>query len=321
VPRPFQFAVTAPPIRPDLAAWADELRHVETMGIATVVLADHWTDGYDTEPMVALSMAAALTSSLRLQAGVLGNDYRHPVLTHRMAATLQLLCNGRFVLGLGAGWLATDYETAGLPFDPPDVRVERLEEAVAVIKRLFEPEPLTYRGTHYQIENLDGLPKVEHAPCLFIGGGRPRVLRLAGREADVVGLNASLRNGALGNHAVRDLAADQIAQKLVWIAEGAEQVGRQLEGLDLALNHWLVRVTETEAAAHQFLERIAERLDVPVSILEASPAVLVGTPDQLVSKLRADRDRFGINVVQLDAGFHPSQLDSWSPIIAELAGT
>jgi probable F420-dependent oxidoreductase len=296
------------------------LRAIEAMGISTVVMADHWTDGYDTEPMVALAMAAATTSTLRVQTGVLGNDYRHPVLTHRMAATLQLLSGGRLVLGLGAGWLTTDYETAGIPLDPPAVRVDRLEEAVGVIKGLFRPEPLTHTGTHYRISGLDGLPKVV-PPRFFIGGGRPRVLRLAGREADVVGINAGLREGALGAHAIADFGAERVAEKIAWVAEGAAAAGRSLDDIDLELNHWLVRVTPTVVEAGAFLDRMAARFGIESETLDESPAVLVGTVERLAAKLRADRDRFGINVVQLDAGFHPQRLDDLSPLVEQLAGT
>ncbi|MBW8825353.1 MAG: LLM class flavin-dependent oxidoreductase, partial [Acidobacteria bacterium] len=114
-----------------MADWTDGLRRIEAMGFDTVVMADHWTDGYGSEPMVTLTAAAMATSTLRLQTGVLGNDYRHPVLTHRMAATLDVVSGGRFVLGMGAGWLRSDYETAGLPMDEPGVRVSRLEESIA----------------------------------------------------------------------------------------------------------------------------------------------------------------------------------------------
>lgn len=320
MPRPFEFAVTAPPVQADLEAWGAALRRIEDMGIGTIVMADHWTDGYDTEPMVALSAAAALTSSVRLQTGVLGVDYRHPVLVHRIAATLQRLSSGRFVLGIGAGWLTSDYETAGIPLDPPAVRVDRLEEAIAVVKGLFGPEPFSFEGEHYRINGLDGLPKVT-PPRFFVGGGRPRVLRLAGREADVVGINASLREGELGAHAVVDLAPDRIAQKVAWAREGAEAAGRSFDDLDLELNHWLVRVTASEADAGAFLDRMAARFGITGAELDESPAVLIGTLEQLADKLRRDRERFGINLIQLDAGFHPERLDDLAPLVAELAGT
>ncbi|MBW8824736.1 MAG: LLM class flavin-dependent oxidoreductase, partial [Acidobacteria bacterium] len=214
-------------------------------------------------------------------------------------ATLDVVSGGRFVLGMGAGWLRSDYETAGLPMDEPGVRVSRLEESIAVIKGLFGDEPFSFAGDHYRIEELDGLPKpvTRPHPPFFIGGGRPRVLRIAGREAEIVGIGASLRAGELGAHAVVDLVPERIDDKLGWIAEGAAQSGRAIGDLELELNHWLVRVTDTSAEADQFL---------------------VG---QIVEKLAADRERFGISAVQLDAGYHPKDLDQLAPIVEALAGT
>ena len=128
-----------------MAAWRESLRGIEDMGFSAIVMADHFTEGYELEPMVGLTAAATYTSAVRLQTGVLGNDYRHPVLVHRMAAALDSVSEGRLVLGLGAGWMTSDYEAAGLDYDPPGQRLSRFEEAVAVIKGLFREEPLTVR--------------------------------------------------------------------------------------------------------------------------------------------------------------------------------
>ena len=224
---PFRFAATMPAPAPPLADWHAQLRHLEDLGLSSVVAADHFTGGYSFEPMVALTAAAAATTRLRLQTGVLGNDYRHPVLVHRMAALLDVVSEGRLVLGLGAGWMTSDYDAAGIALDPPGERVDRLAEALTVIKGLFGPEPFDFTGEHYAVRALDGLPKpVQHPhPPIFVGGGSPRVLRLAGREADIVGINASLRAGELGAHAVRDLSVDRVAEKIGWAREGAVRGG------------------------------------------------------------------------------------------------
>ena len=173
---PFRFAATMPAPEPPLADWHAQLRHLEDLGLSSVVAADHFTGGYSFEPMVALTAAAAATTRLRLQTGVLGNDYRHPVLVHRMAALLDVVSDGRLVLGLGAGWMISDYEAAGIALDPPGERVDRLAEALTVIKGLFGPEPFDFTGEHYALRELDGLPKpVQHPhPPLFVGGGSPR---------------------------------------------------------------------------------------------------------------------------------------------------
>ena len=240
---PFRFAATMPaPIRP-VAEWGAALRRFEDLGLWSVVAADHFTGGYTFEPMVALTAAAGATTTLRLQTGVLGNDYRHPVLVHRMASLLDVVSDGRVVLGLGAGWMTTDYEAAGIPLDPPGVRVSRFAEAVAVVKGLFGPGPFDFGGEHYEVHALDGLPKPvqQPHPPVFVGGGSPRVLRLAGREADIVGINASLRAGELGADAVRDLSFERVAEKITWAREGAAAAGRDPDALELEMNHWLAQ--------------------------------------------------------------------------------
>jgi probable F420-dependent oxidoreductase len=320
---PFRFAATMPAPAPPLADWHAQLRHLEDLGLSSVVAADHFTGGYSFEPMVALTAAAAATTRLRLQTGVLGNDYRHPVLVHRMAALLDFVSDGRLVLGLGAGWMSSDYEAAGIALDPPGERVDRLAEALTVIKGLFGPEPFDFTGKHYAIRALDGMPKpVQHPhPPLFVGGGSPRVLRLAGGKADIVGINASLRAGELGAHAVRDLSVERVAEKIGWAREGAVASGRDPGALELEMNHWLARVTPTTGAADDLLARMGARFDVDPDVLAASPSVLVGTVAQIIDTLEARREQLGISYLQLDAGFPTPDLDAFSPVIETLAAT
>jgi probable F420-dependent oxidoreductase len=318
---PIRFSVTVPAWTGTLEAWQAELRRLEDAGFHAVVAADHFTEGWDIEPMVALTAAALSTSTLRVQTGVLGNDYRHPVLVHRMAATLDALSGGRLTLGLGAGWLQSDYEAAGIPLDRPGTRIERLEEAIRVIKGLFRPEPLHHEGHHYRIAALRGAPASvqQPHPPLFLGGGSPRVLRLAGREADIVGIVASLRAGAMGRHAVVDLQRASVEEKLGWVREGIAASGRHTDDVTIEINHWLVRVTGTEAEADAFLAKVAARNDVPVDLLRDSPAVLVGTVPQLVDAIVERRDSLGISYFQLDAGFPPADVASLLPLVAKLA--
>ena len=320
--RPFTFAITPPPVAGDLRRWRDDVRGIEEAGIDTVVVADHFTAGWDVEPIVTLTAIAAATTTLRLQTGVLGVDYRHPVLVHRMAATLDIVSEGRLTLGLGAGWLTSDYESAGLPLDPPGRRIARLEEAVQVIKGLFGPEPVNHRGPNYTITNLVGVPEAVQRPHppIFMGGGSPKVLRLAGREADIVGIVPSLRAGHLGEGAVRDLARASVEEKVSWIRQGMEASGRTLDDVTLEMNHWLVRVTKTTADADALIERTAAANEVPPELLRDSPGVLVGTVAQLVDVLEERRASLGISYIQLDAGMPPRDATALFPLVAALKG-
>jgi probable F420-dependent oxidoreductase len=320
---PIRFAVSAPTRIESTAAWTDELRRIEDMGFDRVVMADHFTDGYDLEPFVALTAAAMATTRLGLQTSVLGNDYRHPVLTARLAASLDVVSNGRFTLGLGAGWMRSDYEAAGIPLDPPGVRVSRLTEAIDVVVGLLSGGPFRYEGEHYQVHDLDLLPRTVQRPHppIFVGGGSPRVLALGGRRAQMVGVLASLAAGAIGPEAIADQSRERVVEKIGWVRAAAASVGRGPDEVEIEMNHWLVRVTATAAEAEELLTKVAARQGVPVELIAASPAVLVGPLAQCIDTIRARRDELGISCFQLDAGFAPKDLDSLAPLVAALAGT
>jgi probable F420-dependent oxidoreductase len=320
---PFRFSVTPPGSLAPMSAWVADLRRIEDLGFDTVVVADHFTGGWDVEPMVVLTAAAMATTTLRLQTGVLGNDYRHPVQVHRMAATLDAVSEGRFTLGIGAGWMVSDYEAAGLAYDPPGTRVDRLVESLAVIKGLFGPHPFDFAGAYYTVRGLVGSPPPVQRPHppLFVGGGSPRVLRLAGGEADIVGVNASLRAGEMGAHAIVDLRRPRVEEKVGWVHQGAAAAGRSPDDIELEMNHWLVRVTKTESEADELLARVAARYEVDPTVLTESPSVLVGPVARCIETLQERREQLGFSNLQLDAGFPPKDLDSLAPIVAALAGT
>src|ERR1700743_2680311 len=131
------------------------------------------------------------SEGLALGLMVAGNDYRAPLLLAQEAMSVQGISGGRLELGLGAGWDAADYRQLGLPLDRPGARIDRLAEAVRIIKTYCVGEPFDFEGKHYRLEGV--VPAVRGpAPRLMIGGGGPRVLALAAREADIVGINVPL---------------------------------------------------------------------------------------------------------------------------------
>src|SRR5436189_5839962 len=145
--RPFRFGVNVRTAASQ-AEWADKARKVEAIGYAVLLVPDHLADLL--APFPALPAAAGATPRLRVGTAVLNNDFRHPALLAREAATLDVLSDGRLELGLGAGHMQSEYEQVGLAFDPGATRVERLEEAVVIVKRLLEGEPVTFSGRHYR---------------------------------------------------------------------------------------------------------------------------------------------------------------------------
>jgi len=157
------------------AQYRDGARQWEDLGYSTLFVPDHFVD-HPLAPIPAMAMVAEATERLRIGSLVLGNDYKHPVVLAREAATLDLLSDGRLELGVGAGWMTADYEKAGMPLDPPGVRVDRLAESLTVLKGLFADQPFSFDGKHYQITDLDGSPKPVQrpGPPIIVGGGGER---------------------------------------------------------------------------------------------------------------------------------------------------
>lgn len=194
--RPFRFSVGGgTPL--SAKALGERGRKAEALGYSTYVLSDHLLD--TLAPNVALAAIAAVTSTLRIGHFVLNNDLRHPAVLHQELATLDVLSEGRLDIGIGAGWNEPEYRASGVAFEAVPDRVSRLEDAVAVLKGLFRDEPLSFAGRHYTITAMDGRPKPVQRPHppILIGGGGKRLLELAAREAQIVGLapRIGLRSG------------------------------------------------------------------------------------------------------------------------------
>jgi probable F420-dependent oxidoreductase len=322
-PRPFRFTAQIPDLTASIAEWRKELRRLEDMGFSTVALADHFTGGYTLEPLVMLTAAAMESTQLRVQTAVLGNDYRHPVLTHRMAATLDVVSEGRLELGIGAGWMRSDYLAAGLTYDRAGARIDRLTESITVLKGLFSGEAFTFTGAHFTVRDLVGVPAPVQRPHppLLIGGGGPRMLRLVGREADIAGINANLAAGDVGGHSVADVSWERMAEKIGWVREGAEAAGRVFDDIELSMAQWLLHVTDDRIEADTLIAKMAARLGVDAAWLDEAPGVLVGSPARCAEKLHALRDRLGISYVQVHSGPRGTDLTGIGRVVAELAGT
>jgi probable F420-dependent oxidoreductase len=319
--RPFRFTAQVPDLSGSVAEWRDAIRRVEDMGFSTLALADHFTGGYTMEPLTTLAAASAATS-LRLQTAVLGVDYRHPVLLHRMVATLDAVSNGRVELGIGAGWMRSDYDAAGMTMDRPGVRIERLEETVTVFKLLCGDEAVTFKGEHVTIDGLVGVPAVVQRPHppILIGGGGERMLRLAGRQGDIVGINANLAAGDIGAHSVLDVSWEKMAEKVEWARHGAKQSGRRFDEIELSMAQWLLHINDSKSECDAVLDKLAGRVGVDRAWLEAAPGVLVGSVGRVVEKLYELRERLGISYVQVHAGPRGIDLEPVAPVIAALAG-
>ena len=316
MPHPFRFSSAMPRLNGSMSAWRADLRRIEDLGFWSVAVSDHFTQGWVMEPTVAMTAAAEATGTLRLLPLVLANDYRHPVLLHKTLATLDVLSGGRVEIGIGAGWMTTDFDAAGIALDPAGVRVDRLAESVKVITGLFDAEPLTYAGEHYRITDLDGLPKSVQSPrpSILIGGGGRRVLQLAGAAADIVGINASMRAGTATGLSLLDLTADRVKKKIFIAREAASAAGRDPSALRYQMSILSMDITDAPHARRWVSSMAADTTDP--AVLAGSPAVLHGSVASCVETLQRHREEYGLDYIHF--GGDPVTA---APIVARLAGT
>ncbi len=285
-------------------------RRAEDAGFSTFYVPDHFIET-EMAPIVAMSAAAAVTTSLRVGALVFDNDYKHPAILAKEIATIDNLSGGRTVLGIGAGWMEVDYTALGIPYDRPGVRIARLEEGLAVIKGCYGDGPFSFAGDHYTITDYDGIPKpVQPNVPILVGGGGPKVLRLAGREADIVGINPNLRAGAITGDAVTDSLAEMTDQKVAWIKEGA---GSRFDDLELQIRYFLAAVTDDR---HGLASAMAPGFGItPDQALEAGIA-LVGTVDECCELMERRRERWNVNYAVVGG----DQIEMFAPVVERLAG-
>jgi probable F420-dependent oxidoreductase len=308
--KPFRFGVQCGGDR-DRADFEQLARKIEALGYATLYLPDHFIDT-QMAPLVGMAVAAEATKTLRVGALVFDNDYKHPAILAKEIATLDRLSDGRVELGIGAGWMKVDYDALGLPYDRAGVRVDRLEEGLAVIKGCWGPEPFSFSGEHYTITDYDGIPKpTQQPPPILVGGGGPRVLRLAGREADIVGINPNLRAGAVTNDAAADSLAERVDEKVGWIKEGA---GARFDDLELQIRYFFAAITDDRQA---LAEAAAPGFDMtPEDALEAG-ITCIGTIDEICDQLVARRERWGVSYVVIGDDI----FEQFAPVVDRLAGT
>ncbi len=293
------------------AGWQDFARQAEDLGFSTLVIPDHFSA--QLAPLPAIMSAAAVTSRLRFGTNVLDNDFRHPAVLAKEAATVDLLTDGRFELGLGAGWSPSDYAQTGIPFDSGAVRLGRIKEAVHIIKAAFGPQPVTFEGKYYAVQDLNVLPKPTQTPHLplLLGASRRQMLTFAAQVADIIGLEDQ-------QWPQRDLNATRIP-----VANAAEQVaivreaaGSRFDQIELSM--LLARIVITDHP-REVVSDMAASLGLTDEQVRDSASILIGTVDSIVEQFQERRERIGISYgivfqqAALEGGF--------SRVVARLSGT
>jgi probable F420-dependent oxidoreductase len=314
--RPFRFLAEAAGIA-DGQGLAADARRAEAMGIDVLVIPDHLIE--QLAPIPFMATVAAATERLRVGTFVLNNDLRHPAVLAQDLASLDVLSGGRLEIGIGAGWNVPEYRAIGLPFDPVGRRVARLGEAIAVLKGAFAPGPFSFAGEHFTITELDGYPKPvqQPHPPIFVGGGGRRILSLAGREADIVGLAPRILPGDEPRTDPRSLTLEAAAEKIGWVREAAGDRFDRLEFNTYPSTSEIVVTDHALPKVRELADRLRARTGIEITERQLldSPHIFIGSIDGLVEKFRMLRERLGISSIMVGG------IDELAPVVERLKGT
>jgi probable F420-dependent oxidoreductase len=320
--RPFRFAVQSFSAS-SAAEWKNRAKKVESLGYSALHLADHIIGPgpaleatnhplQELAAVPAMAVAAEATSTLKVGCRVFCQDYKHPAVLAKEAATLDLLSDGRLELGIGAGWLKGEYDALGIPMDPAPQRITRLKETVAILKAHLEGGPIDFKGESFQLSGFEGAPRPVQTPRppIMIGGGGKRVLGIAAREADIVSFNFNNRSGIIGPDGVNLSTAEETAKKVGWVRDAA---GDRFDDLELEIGAYFTFVGPgTEAAA----EGMAGAFGFSKEEMMKHPHGLFGEVAAVCDELQSRRDTYGISYVTVG----DNAIDAFAPVVAELAG-
>jgi probable F420-dependent oxidoreductase len=297
-------------------------RKAEDLGFSTVLVGDHM--GRSPAPLPVLLFAAASTTRLRVSPQVLANDFRNPAMLAKEVATIDLLTDGRFELGIGTGWPAgspnaiSDYAQAGIPLDETGTRVSRLFESARIIKRfLSSEETFSFAGRHYTIEGLVPFPRPVQRPRppIMVAGAGPRMLRLCAQEVDIINLAPrppTLGRTARGSQGFGLTMADTVA--IV-----REAAGARYDAIELCVfaNNPDCGNPSITNDPSPLIDRLAEEMHAPRQAIADMPATMIGSVDEIVDRIQRERDLYDISY-RVIPGY---AMDSFAPVLRRTVGT
>jgi len=313
--RPFRFGVGSLLSATTRQEQVDHVQRAEDAGYDFATFSDHFFVPFS--PMVAMALAAEVTTRLRLLPFMLANDLRNPAVLAKDVATLDVVSGGRVELGIGAGWSAADFTAAGLPFLPAGERIARLEQAIEVLRGAWRGEPFDHDGPAYPVRGLVGTPAPVQpgGPPLMVGGGGRKILTLAARVADIVTINPQPIGVAPTGDAT---PAERLAERVAWIDAATE--GRATQPERHILIGSVAVTDDRRAGAERAIEFIASRPGVAVlpepDELLASPFAAIGSVAHLCAQLEELRATTGISSFSVPA----DALTEFAPVVAALAG-
>ncbi len=231
----------------------DLARGAEVAGFESFWVSDHFFGGQgvpDRDCLEAWTLLAALareTTRIRLGTLVAAVQYRNPALLAKMAAGVDQISGGRLEFGVGAGWKEEEYRAYGYDYPSAGERVDQLKDALEIARRLWTEDRATYHGKHYRVDGAVCAPKPAQRPHppIWIGGAKPRVMRLAVRYADGFDLGRHGRDG-------RDLAPEEMVQAFTELEEMERAAKRERP---LMRSHWSSSVLEGDG------DRLLDKID------------------------------------------------------------
>ena len=318
--KPFRFGAQAYSAdSPD--DWRQLAQKVESLGFSSFHLADHYIgDGpalaaanhplQNLAAVPALAVAAEATESIKVGCRVFCCDYHQPAVLAKEVATIDWFSGGRLELGLGAGWVKSEYDAMGIPMERPGVRIDRMTETLDLIRQHYSGEQIELAGEHFRASGFSGSPTTGVVPPIMIGGGSPRILGIAGKEADIVSINFDNSAGKIGPQGVGSGTIDGTAQKIEWVRAGA---GERFDDLEIEIAAYFTVVTDhTEAVQGEF----AKLFGLEASDIANHPHCLIGPVEELIDTIQQRREDLGINYIT----FSGAVIDDVAPIVEALSG-
>jgi probable F420-dependent oxidoreductase len=310
--RPFRFGAMTYWTHIPPSKWIETVQHIERLGYSTLFQADHFnTLAYD--PTVLLSSAASVTEKLNIGTLVFDVDYRHPVIYAKTAATLHLLSGGRFEFGIGAGWDVRDYDWSGIPFEKPITRIKRLDEALTIIRSLWTQESTTLDGKYYKITEMVQTGELVEGdyPKIMVGGGGKRLLSVAGKHADIVGIQWPIPGGKFSGDSILEVSLDRVKERIKWVYDSAEKAGRDSANIEFQMFFPDCLIT---GEAESVIQGIANHYGVSLEAVRDCPQFLIGSSDEVIDKLNMIRDQTGISYMV----FGPDDVETFDRFAKEV---
>ena len=322
--RPFRFAIQGFSST-SLKDWAELARKVEGSGFSTLHVADHYLGpgsmiegtGHRVQQMAlipALTAAALSTTTLRVGSRMACTSYHLPTILTKELATIDLLSEGRLEVGLGAGWLAKEYEALGIPFESAGTRLEVLRETAEFMKLAFAAEAeVDYHGQYVESYGYVPVPASVQRPHppIMIGGGAPKILGIAGRLADIVSVNFNNSGGVVGAGSISSSTEAETAKKIQWIKDGA---GDRFDEIELETATYFISI---EGRSQITADAVMQRTGMGLEELKRFPHAAVGSVDEVVDELQRRREEYGFSYVTVG----DAHLDAFLPVVERLAGT